>query len=155
MRNRKKDIIQFFVWMRNGVAFCTTWFLVLTLAYNYICGNQTISTIGLTKMIFLVIGGVFLFNLFFTQLLITKFTFIKRLTGFMIAISVYESLGFYWLDIFTTDRTITQWAVFVVIILALYLICIVIYRNYSKKQGEVYTQALQKYQEKRNREHEE
>ena len=73
----------------------------------------------------------------------------------MIAISVYESLGFYWLDIFTTDRTITQWAVFVVIILALYLICIVIYRNYSKKQGEVYTQALQKYQEKRNREHEE
>ena len=37
MRNRKKDIIQFFVWMRNGIAFCTTWFLVLTLAYNYIC----------------------------------------------------------------------------------------------------------------------
>ena len=154
MRNRKKDIIQFFVWMRNGIAFCTTWFLVLTLAYNYICGNQAISTVGLTKMVFLVIGGVLVFNLFFTQLLITKFTFIKRLTGFMIAISVYESLGFYWLDIFTTGRTTAQWFVFVVIILALYLICIAIYQNYSKNQGEVYTQALQKYQKKRNREHE-
>ena len=64
MRSRKKDIIQFFVWMRNGIAFCTSWFLVLILVYNYICGNQTISTVNLTKMVFLVIGGVFVFNLF-------------------------------------------------------------------------------------------
>lgn len=140
--------------MRNGIAFCTTWFLILVLAYNYICGNQMISTVRLIKMVFLVIGGVFLFNLFFTHLLIRKFSFIKRLTGFMIAISVYESFGFWWLDIFGTDGTKMRWSVFVVIILALYLICIVIYQNYSKRQGEIYTQALQKYQEKRNREHE-
>ncbi|MDO4285145.1 MAG: hypothetical protein Q4C60_07385 [Eubacteriales bacterium] len=154
MRNYKKDRNQFLVWMRNGIAFCTTWFLILVLAYNYICGNQMISTVRLIKMVFLVIGGVFLFNLFFTHLLIRKFSFIKRLTGFMIAISVYESFGFWWLDIFGTDGTKMRWSVFVVIILALYLICIVIYQNYSKRQGEIYTQALQKYQEKRNREHE-
>ena len=154
MRSRKKDIIQFFVWMRNGIAFCTSWFLVLILVYNYICGNQTISTVNLTKMVFLVIGGVFVFNLFFTHLLITKLTFIKRLTGFMSAISIYESFWFYYLDFFSAEGVITQWIVFVVIILALYLICIVIYQNYSKRQGELYTQALQKYQEKRSKEHE-
>ena len=136
MRERKGDIIRFFVWMRNGVAFCTTWFLILVLAYNYICGNPTISTEGLIKMGFLII----------------KWRFIKRLTLFMMTISLYECLGFYWLGFFSAGGTAIQWLLFVVLILVLYFICIAIYHNYSKKQGEIYTQALRKYQEKRSRE---
>ena len=152
MRERKGDIIRFFVWMRNGVTFCTTWFLILVLAYNYICGNPTISTEGLIKMVFWIIGGVFIFNLFFSGFLIIKWRFIKRLTLFMMTISLYECLGFYWLGFFSAGGTAIQWLLFVVLILVLYFICIAIYHNYSKKQGEIYTQALRKYQEKRSRE---
>ena len=152
MRERKGDIIRFFVWMRNGVAFCTTWFLILVLAYNCICGIPTISTEGLIKMVFWIIGGVFIFNLFFSGFLIIKWRFIKRLTLFMMTISLYECLGFYWLGFFSAGGTAIQWLLFVVLILVLYFICIAIYHNYSKKQGEIYTQALRKYQEKRSRE---
>lgn len=152
MRNRKRNIIQFFTWMRNGIAFCTTWFLVLILTYNYISHKQTILTESLIKMMFWIIGGVFIFNLLFTRLLIIKWRFIKRLSFFMIIIGLYQCLGFYWLGFFSTEGTVIQWFLFIMIILFLYLICIAIYCNYSKKQGEIYTQALQKYQQKRSKE---
>lgn len=44
MRNFKSEVIRFAVWMRNGVAFCTTWFLILILAYHSIFHIQNIST---------------------------------------------------------------------------------------------------------------
>lgn len=154
MRNRKRDIIQFFVWLRNGVSFCTTWFLLIMVACSCVYRSQTILTESLIKMFILVAGGVLIFNLFFTHLLITKWRFIKRLTFFMVTISIYECLGFYWLGIFSAKGTSIQWIMFVTIVLFLYLICIAIYRSYSKKQGEIYTQALLKYQEKRSRENE-
>ena len=71
----------------------------------------------------------------------------------MAAISVYECLGFYWFDFFSGRGTITQWAMFAGIILVLYLICMAIYQKYSNHQGEIYTQALQQYQQKRSMEH--
>ncbi|MDD6207262.1 MAG: hypothetical protein PUB10_01935 [Clostridiales bacterium] len=153
MRNRKKDIIQFLEWMRNGTAFCTTWLLILVLAFNYFNGVQTILTSHLMKMVLWVTGGVFIFNLFFTHIIITKWGFAKRLSCFMAAISVYECLGFYWFDFFSGRGTITQWAMFAGIILVLYLICMAIYQKYSNHQGEIYTQALQQYQQKRSMEH--
>lgn len=145
----RKDLVKFLVWMRNGTAFCTTWFLILILIYNSFYNIPVISTHMLIKLIFLNIGGVFLFNLFFTCLFIKKWSFIKRLTGFMIAISLYECFGFYLLGFFHTQGTLIEWLIFVGIVLVLYFCCITIYQLYSKKQGELYTKSLQAYQQKR------
>ena len=152
MMNRKKDVIDFLEWMRNGVAFCTTWFLILVLAYCYLSGVQTVLTTSLIKMIVLIIGGVFIFNLLFTHLIIRKWSFVSRLSGFMIAISFYECVGFYWLGFFQGTGTAIQWFVFIGIVLFLYLICIAIFQIYSRRQGEIYSQALQQYQQKRSME---
>lgn len=44
-----------------------------------------------------------------------------------------------------------QWSIFIGIIFVLYVICIVIYQQYSKRQGERYTQALEAYQQERRK----
>lgn len=152
MRNFKSEVIRFAVWMRNGVAFCTTWFLILILAYNYIFNIQNISTKGLMKVVLLIIGGVLIFNLNFTRIIIKKKNFMVRLTCFMCAISLYECLGFYWLGYFKSIAV--QWFIFIGIIFVLYFICAVLYQKYSKKQGEIYTKGLQKYQMERSMQHE-
>lgn len=152
MMNRKKDVIHFLEWMRNGVAFCTTWFLILVLVYCYLSDVQTLLTTSLIKMLVWIIGGVFIFNLFFTHLIIRKWSFVSRLSGFMIAVSFYESVGFYWLGFFQGTGSAIQWSAFVGIVLVLCLICIAIYHRYSRRQGEIYSQALQRYQQKRSME---
>ncbi len=149
MHKYKEEFLKFLVWMRNGTAFCTTWFLILMLVYNSIYNIPSIPTNLLIKLIFLSIGGVFLFNLFFTCLFIKKWSFIKRLSGFMIVISLYECLCFYSLEFFQSAGTVIGWIIFVGIVLILYFCCIAIYQQYSKKQGEIYTKSLQAYQQKR------
>ena len=145
----KQQISQFFTWLRNGTCFCFTWFLLLlTLLYLYY-GKDAISTMGLLKLFMLSFGGVLLFCLLFTGLFIKKWRFVTRLTCFMICITLYECVGFYWLGIFSTKGSLGQWGIFMAIVLCLYFICIAIYHQYSKKKGELYTQALQTYQEKR------
>lgn len=150
MQNRKDKVIQFVVWMRNGIAFSTAWFLILLLAYNHIFNIQTISTNTLTKLVIWIVGGVFIFNLIFTRLIIKKWSFTGRLTCFMSVISLYECLGFYWFGFFEGKGTIVQWVTFIGIIFVLYFICIAIYQKHSKKQGEIYTQVLREYQSKRS-----
>lgn len=152
MYKNKKELLKFFVWMRNGTAFCTTWFLILTLIYYSIHNIPAISTNMLIKLILLSLGGVFVFNLFFTNLFIQKWSFIKRLTGFMMVISLYECICFYYLDFFKNKGSIKEWLIFIGIVLLLYFLCIAIYQQYSKKQGEIYTKSLQEYQEKRRME---
>ena len=70
MKNNKNDIIKFFVWMRNGIAFCTTWLLIIWIAYCHISNQQQISVSMLTKLLFFVIGGVLIFNILFTKVFI-------------------------------------------------------------------------------------
>lgn len=149
MRERKKDLIQFLVWMRNGTAFCTTWFLILILINNSYLGIETITTQGLVKLIAVVVGGMFIFAGFFTGLFIRKWSFNIRLTGFMLLFSIYECAAFYWLGIFGREGTVVEWSVFVGVVVAMYLICMGGYQIYSKKKGDLYTQALQKYQKGR------
>ena len=145
----KQQISQFFTWLRNGTCFCFTWFLLLLILLYLYYGNDAISTMGLLKLFVLSFGGVLLFCLLFTNLLIRKWLFTTRLTSFMICITLYECIGFYWLGIFSTKGSLGQWGIFMAIVLCLYFICIAIYSQYSKKKGELYTQALQTYQEKR------
>ncbi len=147
----KRELFHFLIWMRNGIAFCTTWFLILGLLYCHIFNRQTISVDSLTKLLLFVIGGVFLFNLFFTKLLIKRWSFIKRLSCFMALFGFYESVGFYQIGLFQDAGKFMQWGVFIGIVFVLYVICIVIYQQYSKRQGELYTQALETYQQERSK----
>lgn len=144
------EIIQFSVWMRNGIAFCITWLLLLLLVYTHIFNIQTISTNILERLVFWIVGGVFIFNLIFTRLIIKKWNFTGRLTCFMVLISLYECLGFYWLGFFEGKGSAVQWTAFIGIIFILYFICMAIYQKYSKKKGEIYTQVLREYQSKRS-----
>lgn len=149
MSKRKTELLKFLVWMRNGTAFCTTWFLILILVFNSMFDIPSVSTNKLINLILLSMGGVFLFNLFFTCLFIKSWSFTKRLTGFMIGISIYECFCFYSLGIFQKSGSILEWIIFIGIVLVLYFCCIAMYQQYSKKQGELYTRSLQVYQEKR------
>ena len=149
MTQRKNDLIQFFEWMRNGIAFVTTWFLILLLVYSAITGIKVIQTATLIKMLVWIIGAVFIFNLFFTKILFKKWSFLKRLSTFMILISIYELVGFYWFNFFTGKENLFQWLIFISIVLVLYAVSIFIYQRISKKQGEIYTDALKHYQQKR------
>ena len=153
MMKNKRDIQQFLVWMRNGIAFCTTWFLMLWLVYNYVYGIKSISTENLIELLLFVTGGVFIFSLSFTRFFLKKWSFLKRLTCFMVLISIYECVVFYSAGWWQGSGTLGVWLGFVGIILCFYLLCIAIYHIYSKKQGELYTQALQDYQKKRSLEY--
>ena len=154
MQNHRKDIIHFLTWMRNGIAYATTWFLILILLYNKLHNNQAISTDSLIKIVLWIMGSVFLFNLLFTRIIIKRWNFLLRLSVFMLSISLYELLGFYWLGVFPNNISPINWFFFFLIIFVLYFICIAIYHRYSKKQGEIYTHALQQYQRKRSMENE-
>ena len=108
---RKNEFLKFLTWLRNGTTFCITWFLILILIFNTIYDIPSISTNKLIELIFLCMGAVFLFNTFFTCLFIPKWSFTKRLSGFMIGISIYECLIFYSLGIFKNE-SITVWIIF-------------------------------------------
>lgn len=151
MNNNKNQIIKFFVWMRNGIAFCTTWLLFILVVYCNISNQQQVSINTLTKMLIFIIGSVFLFNIFFTKIFIKKRTFTQRLTLFMVSYSIFECLNFYWFGLFEGKGNLIQWLLFIGIIISLYFFCIVIYQRYSKKQGKIYTQALIKYQQQRRK----
>lgn len=146
MKKRKQDFIQFMIWFRNGTAFCVTWFLLLLLAHHYFLKIQTISTKRLIGFLFWLSGGVLIFNLCFTRLLIRRWSFTKRLTLFMGAVSFYECFGFCSFYPSAGKGTTGRWLIFTAIVFILYLASIAIYQSYIKKQGSIYTQALRQYQ---------
>ena len=150
MKNSKKDIIQFMIWMGNGTAYAVSCFLILLLIYNKLCNHQAVSTDGLIKMMVWAVGAVFIFNLLFTLFIINNWIFMTRLTIFIFSFCLYEGVGFYWLRVFIRKDAVFKWLAFIGIVFALYLICVVIYWKYSKKQGKIYTQALRQYQQERS-----
>lgn len=152
---RKKDFIQFLEWIRNGIAFCVMWLLILWLIYNSAANIESIPTQKLVQLVFFVAGGVVIFSVLFTRFIIRKWSFLTRLSCFMVFISVYECMAFYYLGFWSGAGTVWMWGGFAGLILVLYFICIFIYNFYSKRRGALYTEALQKYQEQRSREYEE
>ncbi len=147
--NTKKEFKTFFIWLRNGTCFAVTWFLILELIVMWISGTSTISVVNLTKTIVWTVGGVLIFCVAFTRLIIRKFGFTARLTFFMTAITIYEILFFYNIGLFTDTSLSYQWLFFFAIVLCLYFICLAIYGSYRRKKSELYTLALQKYQQER------
>ena len=149
MERKESKCITFFKWMRNGVAFCFTWLVLLLLIRNLFLGIEVISTESLGKIWMSVCGGVLLFTIFFSGLFLKKIEFVIRLTCFMFLIGLYESVCFYWLGIFTEQGSFGQWLLFGGIIVSLYAISMIIYEIYSRKKAVTYTHALHHYQEKR------
>lgn len=148
----KKEISRFFVWFRNGFCFCTSWFLVLRLLLCYASGDKMISAESLAVMLLWIAGGTLIFCVFFTRLFIRRWGFSLRLTAFMVTISIYECPALYSMGVFSDNGTLVQWLIFVGVILVLYFICIGIYRVYSRRQGELFTNALRRYQQERSME---
>ena len=148
--NTKKELKTFFTWLRNGTCFAVTWFLILELIARWISGVDTISVVNLTKTIVWIVGGVLIFCVAFTRLIIKKFGFTARLTFFMSTITICEILFFYNIGLFVDVNHLNQWLLFFAIILCLYSICLVIYSGYRKKKSKLYTLALQKYQQERS-----
>lgn len=148
--NTQKEVKTFFIWLRNGSCFAVTWFLIIELMVRWISGTDTISVANLTKTFFWTVGGVFIFCVVFTRLFIRKIGFTARLTLFMTSITIYEILFFYNIGFFTNEGVFQQWFLFFVIVLGLYFICLAIYGCYRKKKSELYTLALQKYQQERS-----
>lgn len=152
--NTKNEIKTFFVWLRNGSCFAVTWFLILELIVRWMYGFDNLSVVNLTKTILWTVGGVILFCVSFTRLLMRKFGFTARLTFFMTTITIYEILFFMNMGFFKDANLSYLWLLFFAIVLGLYLICMVIYANYRKRKSELFTYALQKYQQERKMENE-
>lgn len=70
---------------------------------------------------------------------------------FMALITLYEGMEFYQIGLFQNTGNFMPWSIFIGIIFVLYVICIVIYQQYSKRQGKLYTQALETYQQERRK----
>ncbi len=147
--NIKKELKTFFIWLRNGICFTVTWFLILSVITWTASGIKEISLNKLTDLLLWSSGGVLIFCLVFTNIFIRKLGFTPRLTIFMIIFSIYEVAFFYHIGIFIGFGYIYQWVLFFFLITPLYLICLAIYSLYRKKKGELYTVALHKYQQER------
>lgn len=144
----REKIKKFLVWMRNGISISFTWLALLLLILSIALGLETISVTVLARMLVFVTGGVFLFTLLFSDVVIRKLGFVGRLTSFMLIFSVYEGCCFYLFGLFHGEGSFLQWLIFAGIIAILYFLCIGIFRIYSRRKGVEYTQALQRYQQK-------
>ncbi len=147
--NIKKELKTFFIWLRNGICFAFTWLFFLRLIASKVSGIETISVTQLTDMLLWTIGGVLLFCIAFRKLLIRNAGFTARLTLFMALITAYEAGYFYHEGLFAGSGHTYEWVIFAVLVIFMYLICLAIYSLYRKKKGELYTFALQKYQQER------
>ncbi len=151
--NTKKELATFFTWFRNGTCFTFTWFMFLHLVMAWVSGlwvdkAPSLSLNKLTFIFFGTAGAVLIFCLVFTKLVIRKLGFTARLTVFMALISAYEILCLYLMGVFT-HVDFYQILLLLAFIVPMYLICLGIYSVYRRKTGELYTFALQKYQQER------
>ena len=150
---RKQELKKFLIWMRNGISFAVTWFLILLLAGSHMLNIPVITVSGLTKLVILVAGGVFLFCLSFTKFFFLRWSFLKRISFFMALLCIYQVMGLYWVGFFKGTGTVVQWGIYAGIVLILYSCCVLIYHAYYSKKSKIYTQALNEYQKKRGNNH--
>lgn len=146
--NTKKELTKFFTWLRNGICFAVTWFLILDLISRSVAGAETIRVEYLVKLVLWTSGGVLIFCTMFTELLVKKLGFTARLSIFMGILTLYELAYFHSIGILT-HLCSCQLLLFLAIIIPSYLISLGIYFIFRKKKGELYTNSLHKYQQER------
>ena len=150
---RKQELKKFLIWMRNGISFAVTWFLILLLVGSYGLNIPQIAVTTLIKMVVLTAGGALLFCICFTKLILVRWSFIKRLSFFVVLLSAYQVVGFYWIGFFANSGSVLQWVIYAAIIIVLYFCCLLICYACYRKEGKAYTQALSEYQKRRKEHH--
>ena len=141
---------KFFGWMRNGTCFAFTWLMILLELSLIYQGQSGISTSYVGKLLILCLGGSALFSFCFTKAFMRTMGFSRRLLMFFLIYGIYQSLGFWWLGIIF--RKLSDWMIYIGILLICYAICDMGYAHYSKKVGALYTEALNQYKRKNQEE---
>ena len=150
MKRSKKDWSSFLIWLRNGISFCFTWFVVLGILLCRVRRLELLPVSLLLRLFFLVCGGVFLFCLWFSPFFFRKMRFFTRLTGFFLLFAPYEFGSFYALGLFHWAETTTaKTIVFFCTILIFYLLCLCVDSFVCARQGQQYTQRLKEFQQKK------
>ena len=140
---KHSEMKKFFSWVRNGTCFAFTWLMILVEAGLMIRNQSSLSTGYVAKLLILCLGGSILFSFCFTKAFLRTPGFSQRLLLFFLSYGVYQSLGFWWLGIVFTK--VSDWLIYIGILLLCYGICHMGYGIYSKKVGALYTEALNRY----------
>ena len=147
MKQRKQDLLRCLTWLRNGICFCFTWLALLALILCRIRQIPYMSVDRLLLLLLFVCGGTVLFCLWFSPFPFRKMRFFHRLTGFFCLFVPYELLALYRLEVFhESETTLPMLLAFLLIALALYLLCLFIDRTVCERKGREYTQRLKRYQ---------
>ncbi len=138
-----------FGFIRDGVAYSFSWFVVLVLILSFIAGRQEIRVDFLGKLLAFCVLSAVEFAVFFSDCIIAGKGFLFRLNGFIALFLPTEIAFLYILGVLSGAGTVVEWAIFVGIIVLLYLICVILDKTICRKQGREYTSQLDKYKEKR------
>ena len=140
---KHSEMKKFFSWVRNGTCFAFTWLMILVEADLLARGQAAISAAYIGKLLILCLGGSLLFSFCFTKAFLRTPGFTRRLLLFFLSYGIYQSLGFWWLGIVFTQ--LSDWLIYIGILLLCWGICQLGYGYYSKKVGALYTEALNRY----------
>lgn len=146
MNMRLKNVCTMF---RNGLAFSFAWLVMVILIIALITGTASISTVFLAKLFLLCIGAAMLFAISFSEELLKKSSFIKRLTLFVLTFIPLEVLIFYWMGLFKGTGKPGQWLIFVGSIIVMYLISLILDVTVYANRGKKYTSQLNEYKKRR------
>lgn len=152
MKRSKNNVIRCLIWLRNGISFCFTWFVLLVAVLCRVRRIEAVPVTVLLRLFLFVCGGVVLFCLWFSPFPVQKMRFFSRLTGFFVLFVPYELLGFYLIGLFRrSETTLPKMLVFLCITLALYLLCLWIDRRVCAGEGVRYTESLKRYQQRKEK----
>ncbi len=156
MTNIRQEWKKFFIWLRNGTCFVTTWLMLLLWLCVEHSGRQFLPADVIPAVILSAAGAVLIFCAVFTKVLIRKFGFAVRFTLFLALVVLFELTFGYkaycriaeqeYVMLFGSAES-GGWLGFAVIVLAMYAVSMGIYAVYRRKKGALYTQALQRYQQ--------
>ncbi len=157
MTNRKQEWRKFFLWLRNGFCFVTTWFLFLLWVFLKQSGRVMMLTDCIPAVMLGSAGAVVIFCAVFTKVFIRKFGFAVRFTLFLALTVLYElaygQAAYHWLSgqeippLRFGFAESGEWLGFAGVVLLMYASSMGIYAVYRKKKGALYTEALRHYQE--------
>jgi len=140
---------RFLGFIRDGVAYSFSWFVILVLIIGLLSGQPDIGVDFLGKLLGFCVLAAIEFAAFFSDCFIANKGFMLRLNGFVALFLPTEIAFLYITGILTGAGTVPEWAIFVGIIIVLYLICVILDKTILRKQGQEYTTQLDKYKEKR------
>ena len=140
---------RFLGFIRDGVAYSFSWFVILVLIIGLLSGQPDIGVDFLGKLLGFCLLAAIEFAAFFSDCFIANKGFMLRLNGFVALFLPTEIAFLYITGILTGAGTVPEWAIFVGIIIVLYLICVILDKTILRKQGQEYTTQLDKYKEKR------